>query len=255
MKRQVVLFATAVILPLAALAQAGAPASARELRVGAVGPGDSRDALTDGGLRTISNGQTFAVPASLAKDYRIGANDLLEVEVLDAENLRRTVRVSAGGAVSLPLIGHVQIGGLTPHEAEEKIATRYSEKFLQNPQVSILIREYTTERVTIEGAVVHPGIFPLTGQLTLLRALAVAGGFGPIANMSQVLVYRTNDSQVRESKMFDVQKIRAGEAEDPAIRGDDLIVVQRDSTRAVLKDSLLRDILDSINPFSVLAPR
>jgi polysaccharide export outer membrane protein len=254
MKRQAVLFSLALVLPLAVLAQSGAPASARELRVGAVGPNESRDALTDGGLRTISNGQTFAVPASLAKDYRIGPNDLLEIEVLDAENLRRTVRVSAGGAVSLPLVGHVQIGGLTPQEAEEKIATRYSDKFLQNPQVSILIREYTTERVTIEGAVVRPGIFPLTGQLTLLRALAVAGGFGPIANTGEVLVYRMNDSKVRESKTFDVEKIRAGKAEDPVIHGDDLIVVQRDSARAVLKDSLLRDVLDSINPFSVLAP-
>jgi len=254
MKRQAVLFSLALVLPFAALAQAGAPASAREMRVGAVGPSDSRDALTDGGLRTISNGQTFAVPTTLAKDYRIGPNDLLEVEVLDAESLRRTVRVSASGAVSLPLVGHVQIGGFTPQEAEQIIATRYSEKYLQNPQVSVLIREFTTERVTIEGAISHPGIFPLTGQMTLLRALAVAGGFGPIANTSQVLVYRVNDAKVRESHVFDVDKIRAGQAEDPPIRGDDLIVVQRDGARAILKDSLLRDVIDSINPFSVLAP-
>jgi polysaccharide export outer membrane protein len=82
----------------------------------------------------------------------------------------------------------------------------------------------------------------------------VAGGFGSIANTSEVMVYRVNDRKVRESFVYDVDKIRAGKADDPVIRGDDLIVVQRDSTRAVLKDSLLRDIIDSINPFSVFAP-
>jgi polysaccharide export outer membrane protein len=178
----------------------------------------------------------------------------MDVEVLDAENLRRTVRVNAAGAISLPLIGHVSVAGLTSQEAEERIAARYAEKYLQNPQVSIFIKEFTTERMAIEGAVARPGIFPLTGQMTLLRALAVAGGFGAIANTSQVMIYRTNDRKVRESFAYDVDKIRAGQAEDPVIKGDDLIVVQRDSTRAMLKDSLFRDVLDSINPFSVLAP-
>jgi polysaccharide export outer membrane protein len=106
----------------------------------------------------------------------------------------------------------------------------------------------------VEGAVARPGIFPLVGQMTLLRALAVAGGFGSIANTSQVMIYRTNDQKVRESLTFDVEKIRAGKADDPAIKGDDLIVVQRDSARAALKDSLFRDVLDSLNPFSVLTP-
>jgi polysaccharide export outer membrane protein len=254
------LMALALAQPLIAAAQASArtpsptPANA-EVRVGALRTIDSPDPLTDGGLRTISAGQTMAVPATLAKDYRLNANDLLEVEVLDADNLRRTVRVNAAGAISLPLIGPVAVGGLTSQEAEERIAARYAEKYLQNPQVSIFIKEFTTERITVEGAVAHPGIFPLVGQMTLLRALAVAGGFGSIANTSQVMIYRTNEQKVRESLVYDVEKIRAGKAEDPAIKGDDLIVVQRDSARAVLKDSLLRDVIDSINPFSVLAPR
>src|SRR5205807_1269828 len=104
------------------------------------------------------------------------------------------------------------------------------------------------------GAVARPGIFPLAGQMTLLRALAVAGGFGPIADTSKVMLYRVNDKKVRESFVFDVEKIRAGNADDPPIKGDDLIVVQRDGTRAILKDSLLRDVIDSINPFSALVP-
>jgi polysaccharide biosynthesis/export protein len=192
---------------------------------------------------------------TLGKDYRVGPNDLIDVEVFEMDNLKRTVRVNAAGAVSLPLIGQVVVAGLTSQEVEQRIAARYSEKYLQNPQVSVFIREFTTERITIEGAIAHPGIFPLAGKLTLLRALAMAGGFGPIANTSEVVLYRTNDKNERETAVYDVEKIRAGKAEDPPIHGDDLIVVQRDSVRVLLKDSVFRDIVDSVNPFSVLVPK
>lgn len=235
----------------------GAPsAQPLDFRVGSVRPVDSPDPITDGGIRTAPSIQNMALPrVTLGRDYTVGPNDLIEVEIFEMDNLKRTVRVNAAGAISLPLIGQVVVGGMTSQQIEERIASRYSEKYLQNPQVSIFIKEFTSERITIEGAVGHPGIFPLTGRLTLLRALAMAGGFGPIANTSQVMVYRTNDQQVRESAVYDVEKIRAGKSIDPAIQGDDLIVVQRDSTRVLLKDSLFRDVIDSVNPFSMLVPR
>jgi polysaccharide export outer membrane protein len=248
-----VVVAIAVAAPAAGYAQTTS-LRAGDVRVGSLRSVDSPDPLTDGGLRTLSNAPTVPVPMSLAKDYRLSPNDLLDVEVLDADNLRRTVRVNAAGAVSLPLIGRVVIAGMTTQEAEDRIAAQYAEKYLQNPQVSIFVKEFTTERVTIEGAVSHPGIFPLAGQMTLLRALAVAGGFGSIADPSKVMLYRVNDQKVRQSFVYDVEKIRAGQADDPMIKGDDLIVVQRDSTRAILKDSLLRDVIDSVNPFSIFVP-
>jgi polysaccharide export outer membrane protein len=190
---------------------------------------------------------------SLAKDYKVGPNDLLDVEVLDLENSKRTVRVNAAGAITLPLIGAVVVAGLTAQQIENHLAAKYSEKYLQNPQVSVFIKEFTTERITIDGAVVKPGIYPLTGQITLLRALALAGGFGPIAESSEVMLFRVNDKGERQVATFDVDKIRAGKSDDPVIKGDDLIVVQRDANRRLLKDSLFRDILDSINPFSMFA--
>lgn len=235
---------------------AAATAPAPEMRVGVARSLDPQGNLTDGGIRTAPSLSHIAVPVvSLGKDYRVGPNDLIDVDILDMDSLKRTVRVNAAGAISLPLIGQVTVAGLTSQEVEDRIADRYREKYLQNPQVSIFIKEFTTERIAIEGAVARPGIFPITGRLTLLRALAMAGGFGAIADPSQVMLYRTNDQQVRESAVYDVEKIRAGKSEDPPIQGDDLIVVKRDSTRVMLKDSLFRDVIDSINPFSVLAPR
>jgi polysaccharide export outer membrane protein len=206
-----------------------------------------------------ANGADKSVPASgvpqisLGKDYRVGPNDLLDIEVLDLDNSKRTVRVNAAGAITLPLIGAVTVAGLNAQQIEAHLAARYSEKYLQNPQVSVFIKEFTTERITIDGAVVRPGIYPLTGQITLLRALALAGGFGPIAESSEVMLFRVNEKGERQVATFDVDKIRAGKSDDPAIRGDDLIVVQRDANRKLLKDSLFRDILDSINPFSIFA--
>lgn len=192
-----------------------------------------------------------ALPAG--RDYKVGPNDLIDIEILDLDNLKRTVRVNAAGAISLPLVGAVQVAGLTSHELEQRLAERYREKYLQNPQVSVFIKEFTSERITVEGAVNKPGIFPLTGQITLLRALALAGGFGPIANSGEVMLFRNSDGGRREVAVFDVDLIRAGKADDPPLKGDDLIVVQRDHARRMLKDSLFRDIVDSFNPFSLFA--
>jgi polysaccharide export outer membrane protein len=192
---------------------------------------------------------------SLGKDYRVGPNDLLDIEVpdLEKENSKRTVRVNAAGAITLPLIGAVVVAGLTAQQIESHIADKYGEKYLQNPQVSVFIKEFTTERITVDGAVVKPGIYPLTGQITLLRALALAGGFGPIADSNEVMLFRVNEKGERQVATFDVDKIRSGKSDDPTIKGDDLIVVQRDNNRRLLKDSLFRDVLDSLNPFSIFA--
>jgi polysaccharide export outer membrane protein len=188
---------------------------------------------------------------SIGKEYRVGPNDLLDIEVLNLDNAKRTVRVNAAGYITLPLIGSVTVAGLTQQQAETHIAALYGDKYLQNPQVSVFIKEFTTERITVDGAVSKPGIYPLVGQMTLLRVIALAGGFGSIANSSQVMLFRQGEGGQRQVATFDVDRIRSGKDIDPPIRGDDLIVVQRDSTRALLKDSVFRDVLDSVNPFSV----
>ena len=114
--------------------------------------------------------------ASLGADYRIGPNDLLDVEVFGVPDLKRSVRVNSSGQISLALVGNVLVAGLSAQQAEELIAEKYAKNYLQDPQVSVFIREFTTQRITVEGAVVRPGIYPVTGQVTLLRALALAGG-------------------------------------------------------------------------------
>ena len=207
---------------------------------------------------------SFKVPAAVGAlpqadsitsipNYKITASDLLEIEVFGVEDLKRTVRVNTAGSITIPLVGMVQVAGLTATEAEAVIAKRYGADYLQNPQVSVFIKEFTTQRVTIDGAVNKPGIYPLTGQITLLRALALAGGGGQLANMEDVLLFRSSGVGPQEVFKYDVKKIRKGELEDPLLKGDDLVVVNRSATREFLKDSVLRDVLDYINPFSILS--
>lgn len=192
---------------------------------------------------------------AISRDYRIGPDDLVDVQVFGVDQLTRTVRVNSAGYISLPLIGTIALGGLTVQEAEAMIAGKLGANYLQDPQVSVFIKEFTSQRVTIEGAVNRPGIYPLKGQTTLLRSLALAGGQGGLSDMSQVVLFRSDAAGHRETRTFDVEKIRRGEIEDPVVVNDDLIVVNRSPSRVFMKDSLFRDTLDAINPFSPWMPK
>jgi len=185
-------------------------------------------------------------------EYRIGPEDLIEVQVFGVDQLARTVRVNSFGMVSLPLIGATALGGMTSSEAERAIARRLAENYLQDPQVSVFIKEYTNQRVTLEGAVAKPGIYPLRGQTTLLRAIAIAGGQGSLSDLSNIVIYRADSTGLRTGTTYDIEKIRRGETDDPIVLNDDVIVVNRSPARVVLKDSVFRDMLDAINPFSYI---
>jgi polysaccharide export outer membrane protein len=189
-------------------------------------------------------------PTVGARDYKIGPDDLLEVQVFGVDQLTRTVRVNSRGIISLPLIGSLEVGGMNAHQAEAIIVAKLAESYLQDPQVSLFIKEYTSQRVIIEGAVNRPGVYPLRGPTTLLQSLAVAGGQGGLSDMSEVMLYRADSTGNREAPLvYDVERIRAGELADPVVVNDDLIVVKRSKGRVLLKDSILKDVIDMVNPF------
>lgn len=203
----------------------------------------------DPGARALVEAGSKA--GTLDVDYKITPSDLLEIEVFGVSELKRTVRVNTSGQIAMPLIGTVTVAGLTPADAEALIALQYSGKnFLQDPQVSIFVKEFTTQRITLDGALAKPGVYPLTGQITLLRALAMAGGGGQLADMENVMLFRLTPEGKSEMQKYDVLKIRKGEAPDPMLQNDDVVVVNRNESRVTLRDSLFRDIIDTLNPFS-----
>jgi len=110
------------------------------------------------------------------RDYKIGPEDLLEISVFEDEKLNKTVRVSSQGNISLPLLGILKVKGLTANELEKEIRDLLAEKYFQDPHVSVFIKEYRNQRISVMGAVDKPGVYDVTGQKTVLDMLAVAGG-------------------------------------------------------------------------------
>lgn len=110
------------------------------------------------------------------QDYQVGPDDLLEVTVFGHDNLNRQVRVNGQGIISLPLVGEVQVAGLTPQKIERRLMDAYGSEFLRNPQMTVNVKEYRHQRVAVTGAVDKPGQYEMIGSRTLLEMLALAGG-------------------------------------------------------------------------------
>jgi polysaccharide export outer membrane protein len=121
--------------------------------------------------------RAFAAAPAGYDEYRIGAYDLLVVEIFGQDELKSTRRVTEEGTITLPLLREVRIGGLTPHAAEELLERMFREqKLLVDPEVSVFVEEYVSSRVSVQGAVEKPGLFPLLGRRTLLDIVGEAGG-------------------------------------------------------------------------------
>src|SRR5512139_118090 len=182
--------------------------------------------------------------AEIIDDYRIGPSDLLEISVFQVPELSRTVRVNGRGELTLPLIGQVQAGGLTGQQLEEKIAQRLKATYLQDPQVSVFIKEFVSQRVTVNGSVNRPGVFPISGRTTLMQAIAMAGGLAKLANESDIKVIRVGPNGTREVLEYDYAPLRKGESADPPLYASDVIVVGESAGRAALKGvtETMRDI-------------
>lgn len=194
----------------------------------------TQPAGTPAGAKTPGAQGATAAATPTTEEYRIGPSDLLEISVFQVKDLDRTVRVNSRGLISMPLLGALNAAGMTSNELEDHIAAKLQEQYMQNPQVSVFIKEFTSQRVTIEGQVVKGGIFPITGSTTLLQALALAGGVNDLAEKS-VSVFRLTGGGTRELLAYDVERIRNGNVLDPTLRNNDIVVVGKNETWAFVK--------------------
>ena len=115
------------------------------------------------------------------QDYRIGPNDLLTITVFDAPELSQPVRVSAGGQISLTLLGVVTADALTPHELELVLQELLWQNYMKDPHVTVQVTEMESHTVSVMGAVTKPGVVQIRGARSLLEVLALAGGLAPDA--------------------------------------------------------------------------
>ena len=114
-------------------------------------------------------------PATPPAQYQIGVEDILKITVYGHDDLTLVVVVQADGTFTFPLIGRLKAADLTPKELERKITTLLSQRYVRNPQVTVLVQEYRSKTVLVMGEVAHPGSYPLSGVQTLVDILARAG--------------------------------------------------------------------------------
>ncbi len=175
-------------------------------------------------------------PKPTVDDYRLGMHDLIEISVFQVPELSRTVRVNAAGRIALPMIGTIVAGGLTTSELEETIAKKLAAEYMQDPQVSVFVKEGVSQRVVIEGRVKKNGVYALVGRTTLLQAIAMAEGLDPLANENEVKIFRQTDDGRKEMLVVDLENIRTGRTEDPLVKGNDVVVVEASASKSFIKN-------------------
>jgi len=183
------------------------------------------------------------------QDYRIAPLDVIDVSVLGVTELNRTVQVSVNGMITLPLVKSVQAGGRTQAQLESDIAQKLSATYLQSPQVSVFVKEYNSQRITVDGAVKKPGIYPTSGSISLLQAIALAEGLNTVADPKGILLFRVTDNK-RYAARFDLKMIRSGKIDDPMLQAGDIVMVDESAAKTTLRD--VKDALPLSGLFQLL---
>lgn len=168
--------------------------------------------------------------------YVIGPLDKLTVSVFGVEELSGNVQADASGRITLPLIGTIKAVGLTPDQLSRTVAAAYR-RYVRDPVVAVSLREATSQTFTVDGQVTEPGIYPVVGNMSLVRAVATAKGASEFAKLDDVVVFRTVNGQ-RMAALYNLGAIRRGVYADPRIYSNDVIVVGESRSRRLFKDFL-----------------
>lgn len=129
-------------------------------------------------------------------EFRVGPKDVLQIDVYGVDSLRNLeVTISEVGKMTLPLLGEVDVNGLTKSEVEQKLVRLLSESVLRNPQVTVLIKQYQSKVVYLIGAVQKPGVYPLLSRQTLLETIVAAGGPAINAGLEIIVVRKQNGGE------------------------------------------------------------
>ncbi|WML90390.1 polysaccharide biosynthesis/export family protein [Thiothrix lacustris] len=193
------------------------------------------------GATTLSDSSIFAnvneldYSASL-EQATIAAGDMLDIKVFQADELSGKVRVDTNGQISLPLIGALTVAGSSPIEVENQLKVLLGQKYLQNPQITVFMENFTNQRITIEGEVKKPGVYPITGSVTLLQSVALGEGLSSLADDKKIVLFRRIGEKTKAYHL-DLNAIRAGTMRDPYLRGDDRVIVHRSDSRYWLRET------------------
>ena len=194
-------------------------------------------ACSCGAQETVAPDQNHAGPATRAADsprIRIGPGDLIELSVFDVPELTQVVRVSDMGDATLLLLGSLHLDGLTAAEAQALIEDRLQKgHFILDPQVSVIIREYGTQGVSVLGEVKKPGVYPVLGTRNLLDIISEAGGTTLFAAQEATVQRRASPEKFTASLSNDPAQLLAHAVE---LRPGDTVIIPKAGIVYVLGD-------------------
>ena len=169
------------------------------------------------------NGSIHAV--ELTPEERLGIDDVFEVRVLGEADLSGAYRIAADGTIDYPFIGRVAVVGMHSGEVQELIATKLADGYLKKPQVSLMVKEWNSRKVSVIGQVQKPGSVIYFTNMTIVDAIAAAGGFTGIASKNSVTLRREEKGSV-QSQNYPVADISEGRAPNVVLRPGDILVVE-----------------------------
>lgn len=182
-------------------------------------------------LAALATSATLAHAAGRG-DYTLGPGDTVRIQVFQSPDMTVEGRVSESGTISVPLLGQVKIGGLSPQQAESLIQQRLRDgKYLQNPQVTLNVLEFRSQQVSVLGNVNKPGRYPLeTTGMRLSEILAVAGGVSPVGADSVILM-SNRDGRATRTEIDLVEMFSSGDlSKDVPLQAGDSVYVNRANT-------------------------
>lgn len=163
------------------------------------------------------------------RSYVIGPFDRVDISVFGVPELTRGIQIDANGRFALPLVGEIEAAGQTPAQLGELIASRLRGRYVRNPQVAVNA-DTVNQMITVEGQVDTPGLYPVTGRMTLMRAIARAQGATEFARLSYVVVFRRVNNRDMAA-LYDLRAIRRGIYADPEVFANDVVSVGENEAR------------------------
>jgi len=156
-------------------------------------------------------------PTSVPADsYIIGAEDVLSIYVWKEPDMSKTIPVRPDGMISLPLVGEIKAAGHTPVQLQDVLATAMK-KYVSDPQVTVVVEKISSLSFNIVGEIARPGYYPLTRRMTVLDAIAMAGGFKDFAKTKKVYVLRISANGTQQRLPFNYKDVIAGKNEQQNI--------------------------------------
>lgn len=165
----------------------------------------------------------------------IGPLDTILVDVFNVPDLSREIQIDASGRIAMPLIGTIDARGKTAGELANAIEAALRGRYVRNPEVTVNIKSSVSQVVTVDGQVVEPGLYPVTNQMTLMRAIASAKGLSEFARQDDVVILRTVNGR-KMAGLYNIDAIRRGMYDDPSIYANDVIVVGDSPQRRLFRD-------------------